>query len=116
MSRNVESVASKIEQLLAQFSDVETFLNQDGEAFALLSVNSRTHLYPTRSTEFSEALTYLFFQRTNKSPGSTAVADLIGVLNARARFEGKRREVFTRIGKSENTVFIDLARRVQPRY
>src|SRR5205085_678824 len=82
MSRT-ENVASKTEQILEQFADLETFHSQDAEPYALLSVNGKRNVIPIRGSEFAEALTYLYFQKTGKSPGTTAITDAVGVLSAR---------------------------------
>ena len=100
--------SAKAEQFLVQYADVEVFLNQDGEPFATVTVNGSPHTYPLKSADFSSALTFLSFQRTGKPPGSTALADALNVLIAKSKFEGKRKDVFVRLGQISNTVYIDL--------
>lgn len=95
--------------MLEQCAGVELFQDQDGEPFATLAVGGFTLTCHLRSADFADALRFLFFQNTGESPGSTAITDAVDMSIAKSKFEGKRRNVFVRVGQHEGKVYIDVA-------
>jgi hypothetical protein len=62
-----------------------------------------------RSKAFRHWLTHKFFERFEKPPGSQALQDALGVLEARARFSSPECGVFTRVAPLPNNgICIDL--------
>src|SRR5262249_39321593 len=93
----------------------ELFHAADGRAFASVAVDGgdrvepHTETMPVRGGDFRSWLTRAFFRLTGKPPGSKALQDVLGVLEARARFDGGRRDVFCRAGAGEGgDIHLDL--------
>lgn len=90
-------------------SDANLFHTPDGEEYASVEVKGHLETWPLKSNGFREWLTRRFYEVTKKSPSSQGVQDALGVLNAKARFDGDAREVHTRIASHESAIYVDLA-------
>jgi hypothetical protein len=64
--------------------------------------------YPIRSTDFRLWLRRAYFQQTGKAPNAQALNDALGVIEARALFDGPTRPVFVRVGEHGGKVYLDL--------
>src|SRR6185437_3430083 len=95
---------SRAATLLKQCVGIDVFLNQDSEPFASLEISGARRVCPIRSADFRDALTFLFYQQTGTSPGSTAITDAVDVLVANSKFGGARRNVFVRVGHHEHAI------------
>lgn len=97
---------------LALSAGVELFHTPDGRAFASIPVNGRKETWPvtTRgSGPFRNWLRRLFFEEFGKPPGTQALQDAVGVLEARAQFDGPELPVFTRLGEKDGRIYLDLS-------
>ncbi len=50
-----------------------------------------------------------YFEQYNRPPGNQALQDVLGLLEARAEFDGPEREVYVRVAEHGGNVYIDLA-------
>ncbi|KXG76613.1 hypothetical protein AN618_15060 [Fervidicola ferrireducens] len=97
---------------LALSSGVELFHTPDGNAYATVPVNGHKETWPVSSRgsgPFRNWLRRIFFEKHGKPPGSQALQDAIGVLEAKAQFDGPEYPVFTRIAEHDGKIYIDLA-------
>jgi hypothetical protein len=61
-----------------------------------------------RATDFGLWLRRAFFHQTGKAPNAQALKDALGVLEARALFDGPTLPVFLRVGGHEGKIYLDL--------
>jgi hypothetical protein len=90
-------------------TEANLFHTPDGEEYASVEIKSHLETWPLKSTGFREWLMRRFYEVTKKSPSSQGVQDALGVLNAKAHFDGEAREVHTRIAAHAGAIYVDLA-------
>ena len=95
--------------LIAVAISAELFHTPDGTGYADLMVNGHCETYAIRSKSFRQWLTRGFFNETKGAPNAEAMQSAVALLEAQAKFNGKRRSVFTRIAEHEGRIYIDLA-------
>jgi hypothetical protein len=85
----------------------------DGRAYAAVQVESRDGWHretlPVRSTAFRQLLSREYYRETGKAASSSVMQDVLGVLEARARFEGESREVGIRVMQAGGRIYLDLS-------
>jgi hypothetical protein len=91
-------------------SGATLFHTSDQEAYAEIHVDGTRKTYPLRRKAFRQWLKHQFYLKVGKSPGSEAVEQAIGTLEAIAVFEGETKEVHLRIAAHEGRVYLDLGR------
>src|SRR5262245_54595880 len=90
---------SQAEQLLELAEQAELFRSPEDVAFATIGVSEGTEeTLAVKSRAFRSWLARLYYQATSKAPSAQAMQDALGVLEARARFDGQTRPVFHRLG------------------
>jgi hypothetical protein len=97
---------SQVEQLIKLADDLDYFHGTDGET-PYVSVGPET--WRVGSTAFRRWLMHAYHQKHKKVPGSQALNDAVGLLSARAQFDGVRHEVHVRIARAGDTIYLDLA-------
>jgi hypothetical protein len=96
-------------QLLVELaSDAELLHTPDGEAYATVAVDGHRETWPIKSKGFRQWILRKFHRRCGKPPGSQALQDALGVLEAKAQYEARTEEVFTRVARDGNGIYIDL--------
>jgi len=100
---------NQVQKLLALAkTDVEYFHTPDREAYAQIPVGSHRETWKIRSTGFKEWLRYQYFRETRKAPGSQVFLDALKTLAAIATYEGQTHEVYVRIARLGDCVYLDL--------
>lgn len=90
-------------------SGAELFHTPDDKGFASVNINDHEETYPIRSTVYKSWLVKGFYESQGKPPSAQALNDVLGLLEARARFEGEEHTVHTRIAGHKDNVYFDLA-------
>lgn len=106
--RGADSQAQRLVNLALE-SGAEFFHNAELEAYATIPINGHKETWPLRGKVFRNWLRRLLYERENKAPGAQAVQDAVEALEAMALFEGKKREVYTRIAGHDGKIYLDLA-------
>lgn len=104
-----KSAPAQAELLLDCAADAELFHSPDDGRYAVVPVNGRRETWSIRSRGFRDWLCRRFYERCRKAPSAQAMQDCLGVLGAKARYEGEERETFIRVGVSNGKIYIDLA-------
>lgn len=65
--------------------------------------------YPVKAKGTRLWLTRQFYRDFGKPPGTQALQDALGVLEAKALFDGEERPVHVRVAEHEGAIYIDLA-------
>ena len=104
-----ERKATQAELLVRCAVGVELFHTPAGDAYARMNVGDHTEIHPLKSKGFRRYLVRAFFERYGKLPGAQALQDALGLLEARAQFDGLGREVHVRVAEHGGNTYIDLA-------
>ena len=94
--------------LIALAADARLFHTADDTAFARIEVKGHTETWPILSTGFRRWLKYQYFRKHESAPNAEAVQTALGVLEAKAVFEGNEARVFTRVGSDDDRLYLDL--------
>jgi len=100
---------TQAEILISLASRGEYFHDAHKLGFVTLPEGDIQATYPIRSTDFRLWLRREFFRHTKKAPNAQALNDALGILEARAWFDGSTLPVFVRIGEHEGKIYLDLA-------
>jgi hypothetical protein len=97
-------------QMLVELAeDAELFHSPDGEAYVRLPVDDHSENWLVKGRGCRRWLVRRFYQTYRKPPGSQALQDALGLLEARAQFDSPEFLVFTRVASHGNCIYIDLA-------
>jgi energy-coupling factor transporter ATP-binding protein EcfA2 len=97
------------EKLLGLVAAVEFVHSGDGSAWAVMP-DGRALRLDARGSPFAAWLRHRFLEAHGKPARAGDVSDVIGALIGRARFEGPRREVYTRVAELDGNIYVDLGR------
>ena len=89
-------------------SEATLWHDPDHRGFATFETKGHKENHLLRSKSFKAWLRYRFYLETEKAPGSQAMEDALGVLEARAMFLGEGRETYVRIAQVDRHIYIDL--------
>jgi len=99
-------------ELLIDYADqAELFHAPDGEAYATVEVDGHKETWPLKSRRFTQWLLRSFYAEHGKAPGAQALTDARATIAARATFDGLEKEVFVRVARLGNTIYLDLCNR-----
>lgn len=101
----------KKDELVKLAENVDLFCELDGngtKAFATVPVATHFETYRIDSQEFRLWLTNEFYRVTNEAVSSQPMQDALNTLTAKAYFEGKKHQVFIRIGELNGKFYYDL--------
>ena len=97
-------------ELLVRCADgAEFFHTPEGDAYARIRVGNHYETHPVRSKGLRHWLVRAFYEQFDRPPGAQALQDALGLLEARAHFDGPEREVYVRVAEHASTIYVDLA-------
>ncbi|HEX4952679.1 MAG TPA: hypothetical protein VF017_04705 [Thermoanaerobaculia bacterium] len=108
---NLEEAAAKPTQaqLLVELGkDAKLFHTPDGQGFAVIPSKSHRETWPIKSGHLRQWLVRLFYERFRKPPSAQALQDALGLLEARACFDGPEGSVYVRVAAEGGAVYLDL--------
>lgn len=94
--------------LIALAKDAELFHTAEGDAFANIQTETHRETWPLKSKPFRMWLLRRFYEAQGKPPGTQALQDALGVLEAKAYYDGSKGAVFTRLAEAGGSIYIDL--------
>jgi hypothetical protein len=111
--RPIKSCRSKNNQTQAQIlieisKKAEIFHDRDDIIYATFEVDGHKETWPLNSIGFRRWIKHQFYQVEGKPPGTQSLQEALGVIEATAQFEGQEKEVFIRLARSDDAVYIDL--------
>jgi hypothetical protein len=95
--------------LIELASGAVLFHTPDGNAYADVTVNGHRETYRVRSKKFKLWLGRRFYLAREGAPSSEAMNSALGVIEARAIFDGPEHKVNIRVGGRDGKFYIDLA-------
>lgn len=97
------------ELLISYAEQAEVFHGPAGDAYATFAVDDHYETHPVKSKGFRGWLVRRYYGGCRKPPGAQALQDALGLLEARALFDGPEQEVHVRIAAHEDAIYVDLA-------
>ncbi|MCA9835698.1 MAG: DUF2249 domain-containing protein [Trueperaceae bacterium] len=82
--------------------------NASDEAYVKVRVGDHYEVYNLRTREFKMLLSKLFYEAEGKPPGTQALQDTLGILEAKARFDFDPQPVYYRLAERDGTIYIDI--------
>jgi hypothetical protein len=93
---------------IASSDGVELYHAPDGTTFADVYVNDHRETWPLKSKGFQRWLRREFYQRTSGAPNGEAMSAAMGVIEARAQFDGIKRPVYLRVAAHGGLIYVDI--------
>lgn len=112
-----EDKMTQVEFLIKLAEPCELFHTADKQCFATIPIDEHDEQHKHYETwpisnrgngAFREWLRYQFYLSFGKPPTSQALQDAIGIIEAKALFEGKEMQTFIRTAGIDNKIYIDL--------
>ncbi len=106
-SENTEK-RSQCDRLIKLTDAVELYHTPDGDGFATVQINGHSENWRIRSKPFRSLLRHRYYQAYQGSPGSQALQDALGGIEARAQFDGQEEQVHLRVAGHRGAIYLDL--------
>jgi hypothetical protein len=105
-----QAKASQADLLLELARDQTYFTARDGQTYAAVvdGPGRPAQTLAVRGAGFSLWLCRRYYEATRGAPSRGAVEAVINTLDARARFAGQPRDVYTRVGRADDGLYVDL--------
>lgn len=94
---------------LAEAAGVCLFHTPEGQAYGVLTVNGHKETHSLHTGAFRDWLARRFYCETHTTPGTQALQDAIHALEGQARYEGEQQQVFVRLARHGEAIYLDLA-------
>lgn len=95
--------------LLELCESLELFHDTDLNGYAIISLPERREVWPIQSSSFQRWLEHQYYQRTQQAARTQAIKDAANTLEARARYNSPKKQVFRRVAWQGDRIYIDLA-------
>jgi hypothetical protein len=91
---------------------VDLFHAPDGTPYADITVDGHRETWALKSTGFRRWLKRAFYKETGGAPNSDATSTAMGIIDAKAHYDGKEHEVHLRIANcNDRVIYLDLCDR-----
>jgi hypothetical protein len=104
-----KSQADILLELALSSEGVDFFHTATNEPFIIFYVNDHRECWPVRSRATRRWLTKNFYRSTGKAPSSEPMQNALGVLDAKAIYDGEERDVHLRTARHDGALYYDLA-------
>ncbi len=94
---------------LFEAAEGELWHNRQGDAFCSFVVREHREVHLVKSVALKRALTRWFYEERAHPPNADQLAATLGVLDARAQFDGPQQEVALRVAEHAGRLYVDLA-------
>jgi len=94
--------------LVGLANEVELFHTADRKGYATIPVGGHRETWGVQSQPFRRWLLHRYFLTIGRPPNAQAVRDAVGVLDAKAEFDGPELQVFKRVAQHDGNIYIDL--------
>jgi len=103
---------SQATMLVELAGECDLFHDVDGEAFARFQVGDGDDFHwevsRVRNKGFRRWLSRRFYRATKKTPSAQSLQDALGVIEAKAIFDGDKRSVYIRVAEHDDKIYLDL--------
>lgn len=94
--------------LIQLAAEAELFHAPAGDCYASFPVADHIETCSLKAKGFRSWLRQRFYAQTGKPPGAQALQDALGVLEAKAQFEGPELPIYARLAAKDGNIYIDL--------
>jgi hypothetical protein len=88
--------------------DAELFHTPDGTPYADFVVHAHRETWPIRTKGFRRWLGRRYYEETRSAPNAEAMQAALGVIEARAHYDGPERTIATRVAGLDGRIYVDL--------
>ncbi len=99
---------SQADLLIEIAAECELFHTSDGTAYADIRIADRRETWPVKSRGFRRWLGRAFYERHGGAANAESVVAALGLIEARAHYDGPARPIFLRVGECEGRLYLDL--------
>jgi hypothetical protein len=97
---------------IATQNGVELFHASDGTPYADITVDGHRETWALKSVGYRRWLKRAFYEETGGAPNSDAMSTAMGIIEAKAHYDGDEREVHLRIAnRNDRVIYLDLCDR-----
>jgi hypothetical protein len=97
------------ELLIEIAKTAELWHTQDFEPWATVTCDEHREHWPVMSSGFRRWLEATYYAQHESGPSSQAMTDARNTIAAMACYSGQQHEVFTRVGRAQGCIYVDLA-------
>jgi len=97
------------EELVRIGTDTDLFHDELGDACAAIPIRDHNEILRCRSKAFRRYLAYRFYQRQQKPPNSEAINSALGIIEAKAVFDGDQHTLHNRVAWHDGAIWYDLS-------
>lgn len=109
-SRGGEEDPKQADVLIRLAEQSATLFHSDvGETYAHVAHKGHREIWPIRGEAFRLWLVRTYYFQTGKSPNSESVREALGVLAAKARYDGATHKLSLRVARHDGAIWYDLA-------
>lgn len=95
-------------ELMSLVDGATLYYSSSGTSFASVRVDGRRDIYRIDGRQFKGLLRYRYYESHGGSPQDYAVKEAAKTLQARARFEGEKRNIPVRVTQQAGNLYLDL--------
>ncbi len=100
---------SEADILIGLAADAELFHTPNSTGYADIQINGHRETWPIRNKGFKRWLARRFFEAVHGAPNSEALPSALGLIEARAHFDGPQMDVNIRVAGHAGKIYLDLA-------
>jgi hypothetical protein len=89
----------------------QLFHSPEGTAYASVAVETHLETWPVKSRGFTQYLSREFYKAEKTAPRAQSLQEALGVIAAKACFDGREDSAFLRVGERQGSLWIDLGNR-----
>jgi Bifunctional DNA primase/polymerase, N-terminal len=104
----VDGSASHATQLVILAQQTRLFHTVEQEPFARIEIDGHRETWHLKSPHFKRWLAARFYQSMKIVPSTQALNDALGVLEGKALYESREKEVFSRLAERDGKIYLDL--------
>ncbi len=105
-SKNGKETPAQI--ALRLLENVELFHSSDEKSYASITAGNHIETYQLNQTGFKQFVTKIYWKEAKNTLNNQTLTDILSVLDARAKFDGKEHPTFHRIARYEDNIYLDL--------
>ena len=92
---------------IAAGDGVDLFHTPDGTGFADICMRGHRETLPLRGRAFGRWLKHAYYIETGGAPNSDAMSTAMGVIEAKAHYDGEERKVCLRLAEHQGKIYLD---------
>jgi len=108
-SKEISKQQSQAEEMVKLADKMTLFHDEFHEAYSVIEVNGHSEVLRCRSKNFRRYLAYHFYNQRQKPPGNEALNSALGIIEAKAVFDGEQHTLHNRVAWHDGAIWYDLS-------